>query len=268
MPVELACPRQPGGNEFCLRSANHKPCVLRALAPVSGVSCCVLRFWSSVVPLIVAAILARGEFLPAPVPASRSPTLRSRSRPCPGTPTSMSASPTIPAAATVRVRLADSAEAADFAVVDDVDGAEDERLRGSTPATQFVAVSATRSGPAPVIYLSTDGPADYRIFVRSKRFTAREAAALIVGAHGGHRASSRLADAFALNRIHAGILTFINHVLIAPSEAEQPQALCKVAAASSPPRRAGRARQSGIIDMGGFSGSNCAYAASHDAIRG
>jgi hypothetical protein len=37
-----------------------------------------------------------------------------------------------------------------------------------------------------VIYLSPDGPADYRIFVRSKTFTAREAAALIVGAGGGH----------------------------------------------------------------------------------
>jgi hypothetical protein len=36
-----------------------------------------------------------------------------------------------------------------------------------------------------VIYLSPDdASADYRIFVRSKRFSAREAAALIVGAHG------------------------------------------------------------------------------------
>ena len=81
--------------------------------------------------------------------------------------------------------------AADFAVVDDVDGTEDSACE-VTPATRFVAVTATRSGPAPVIYLSIDGPADYRIFVRSKRFTAREAAALIVGAHGGH---VRLADA-------------------------------------------------------------------------
>jgi hypothetical protein len=38
-----------------------------------------------------------------------------------------------------------------------------------------------------VIYLSPNGPADYRIFVRSKTFSAREAAALIVGANGGHR---------------------------------------------------------------------------------
>jgi hypothetical protein len=38
-----------------------------------------------------------------------------------------------------------------------------------------------------VIYLSHSGPADYRIFVRSKTFTARDAAALIVGASGGLR---------------------------------------------------------------------------------
>jgi hypothetical protein len=33
-----------------------------------------------------------------------------------------------------------------------------------------------------VIYLSTNGPADYRIFVQSKSFSVRDAAALIVGA--------------------------------------------------------------------------------------
>ena len=38
-----------------------------------------------------------------------------------------------------------------------------------------------------VIYLSTEGPADYRVYVRSKTFSQREAAALIVGARGGHR---------------------------------------------------------------------------------
>jgi hypothetical protein len=50
-----------------------------------------------------------------------------------------------------------------------------------------VAISAKPTSGAPVIYLSPDGPADYRIFVRSKTFTLRDAAALIVGAGGGHR---------------------------------------------------------------------------------
>jgi hypothetical protein len=100
-----------------------------------------------------------------------------------------------PAAATVRVQILESAEAADFAVVDDVDdlvtgapetGAPETGACEATAATLSVAVSASRSGSAPVIYLSRDGPADYRIFVRSKAFTARDAAALIVGAGGGH----------------------------------------------------------------------------------
>jgi hypothetical protein len=86
-----------------------------------------------------------------------------------------------PALATVRVALTDNAAEADFAVVDDIDGSE-ENVCGTTPATQFVAVSAAPAKAAPVIYLAQGGPADYRIFVRSKHFTPREAAALIVGA--------------------------------------------------------------------------------------
>jgi hypothetical protein len=50
-----------------------------------------------------------------------------------------------------------------------------------------VAISRNPSASEPVIYLSPDGPADYRVFVQSQRFSAREAAALIVGASGGHR---------------------------------------------------------------------------------
>ncbi|HMH97034.1 MAG TPA: hypothetical protein VK577_10715, partial [Bradyrhizobium sp.] len=59
-------------------------------------------------------------------------------------------------------------------------------------ATRFVAISASPPPSAPVIYLSPDGPADYRIFVHSKRFTTRDAAALVVGASG---IPSRLAAA-------------------------------------------------------------------------
>jgi hypothetical protein len=93
-----------------------------------------------------------------------------------------------PALATVRVALTDNAAEADFAVVDDVQTGElrggEENACATTPATQFVAVSAEPTGAGPVIYLAQGGPADYRIFVQSKRFTARDAAALIVGARG------------------------------------------------------------------------------------
>ncbi len=86
-------------------------------------------------------------------------------------------------------------------MVDDVDSPEDNACAVNA-ATQFIAISGSPSKTAPVIYLSHDGPADYRIFVKSRTFTARDAAALIVGASGGHPASRRIAvdsslDAFS-----------------------------------------------------------------------
>jgi hypothetical protein len=76
---------------------------------------------------------------------------------------------------------------ADFTVIDGVDSAE-ENTCAATTDTQFVAISSRPSASSPVIFLShDDGPADYRIFVQSTRFTERDAAALIVGAHGDRR---------------------------------------------------------------------------------
>jgi hypothetical protein len=89
-----------------------------------------------------------------------------------------------PALATVRVALTDNAAEADFAVIDDVVADNEDNACRTTPSTQFIAVSVEPTKAAPVIYLAQGGPADYRIFVRSKHFTPREAAALIVGARG------------------------------------------------------------------------------------
>jgi hypothetical protein len=141
----------------------------------------------SVVPLAVAAAFARGEFAGGP-------------RPCievGGTSLQIAALSwqaerhvsftSDPARATVRVQISDSAEAADFTVIDDVDSAEAGACQGNSPP-QLVAISTAPSESDPVIYLSRDGPADYRIYVHSKSFSARDAAALIVGARGGqHR---------------------------------------------------------------------------------
>ena len=94
----------------------------------------------------------------------------------------MSALQTIRKLATVRVAISESAETADFAVIDDVDSIEDSVCE-PTPTTRFVAISDDASSSTPVIYLSHDGgPSDYRVFVRSKRFTERDAAALVVEA--------------------------------------------------------------------------------------
>jgi hypothetical protein len=88
-----------------------------------------------------------------------------------------------PARATVRVQISDNAEAADFTVIDDVDTAEAGSCE-SNFSPLLVAISRNPSASDPVIYLSRDGPADYRIFVSSKSFSLLDAAALIVGARG------------------------------------------------------------------------------------
>ena len=87
--------------------------------------------------------------------------------------------------ATVRVQLVDQPELADFVVTDDVAGIEDSSCSASGDG-RLVAIFAKASRGEPTIFLSTDGNADYRIFVRSKSVTAEQAAALIVGARGGH----------------------------------------------------------------------------------
>ena len=112
----------------------------------------------SVVPLAVAAILARVELMPGPRPciAVGDQSLQIASMPWHA---DLHVSFTDdPAAATVRVQISDSAEAADFAVVDDIDSAEDNACEINT-ATQFLAVSATPLAMAPVIYLTRRGPA-------------------------------------------------------------------------------------------------------------
>ena len=157
----------------------------------------MLRFkiLASVVPLAIAAVFARGGWSVSPHPCIDVGNESVEIASVPWHADLHVSFTDDPAAATVRVQILESAEAADFAVVDDIDnpkigapvtGAPETGACEATAATLSVAVAASRSGSAPVIYLSKDGPADYRIFVRSKSFTARDAAALIVGAGDGH----------------------------------------------------------------------------------
>lgn len=148
----------------------------------------MLRFkiLASAVPLLIVAVFARGELLPGPRPCISVGETSLQIASVPWHADLHVAFTDDPALATVRVQLTDDAAAADFTVVDDVDSAEASACEAN-PATRMVAISSSPADGAPVIYLSADGPADYRIFVRSRTFTARDAAALIVGASGGHR---------------------------------------------------------------------------------
>jgi hypothetical protein len=140
-----------------------------------------LKILASAIPLAIVALFAHGEFLGGP-------------RPCievAGTTVQIAALSwqahhhvsftDDPSRATVRVQVSDNAEAADFTVIDDIDTAEAGTCESSTPP-RLVAISRSSSEADPVIYLSRDGPADYRIFVASKSFSLLDAAALIVGA--------------------------------------------------------------------------------------
>ena len=145
----------------------------------------------SVVPLMAAALMARLELTPGPRPCVAVGSDAMQIATSPWHADLHVAFTDDPARATVRVVLADSADTADFTVVDDAGDAEGNAC-ATTQASRYVLITDTPADGAPVIYLSDGGPAEYRIFVRSKQMTEREAAALIVGARG---LPARLADA-------------------------------------------------------------------------
>jgi hypothetical protein len=151
----------------------------------------MLRFkiLASVIPLAVVAVFARGELFAGvrPCIAVADTSVQLTSLPWQA---ALHVSFTDdPAQATVRVQISDNAATADFAVLDDIDNAEAGACQ-TNASPRFVAISVSPWATTPVIYLTPDGPADYRIFVSSKTFSARDAAALIVGARGGQRHAS------------------------------------------------------------------------------
>jgi len=145
----------------------------------------MLRFkiLASAVPLVAAALFARGGLLPGPHPCIAIASASVEIADLPWRADLHVAFTDDPALATMRVQITESAEAADFALVDDTGNAEGGTCEANT-ATRAVSISPTAESGNPVIYLSHEGPADYRIFVRSRTFSLRDAAALVVGA--GH----------------------------------------------------------------------------------
>ena len=113
----------------------------------------MLRFniLASVVPLAVAAVFARGELLAVRGPASRYRRVGSDCRAVLAGRASRQFHQRS-GRATVRVQISESAEAADFAVIDDVDSAEAGACQSHSPP-QLVAISSTPSESDPVIYL-------------------------------------------------------------------------------------------------------------------
>ncbi|MBR0799900.1 hypothetical protein JQ615_31490 [Bradyrhizobium jicamae] len=148
----------------------------------------MLRFkvLASVIPLAVAAVFAHTEILPGPRPCIEVGGAAMQIASIPWLAQLHVSFTDDPALATVRVQIADRADTADFAVIDDTDDVESGACE-SNAVPQLIAILRSPSTSDPVIYLSHDGPFDYRVFVQSSTFSARDAAALIVSAHGGHR---------------------------------------------------------------------------------
>ena len=140
-----------------------------------------LKILASVIPLFAIAFFTRGNLLGSPHPCIAIADTSVEMASMPWYADLHVAFTDNPASATVRVQVTDSAEAADFAIVDDADTAEASACQAN-PETRAISISTTVDRGTPIIYLSHDGPADYRIFVRSKRFSQRDAAALVVGA--------------------------------------------------------------------------------------
>src|SRR5471030_1462437 len=102
----------------------------------------MLRFkiLASAVPLIVAAVFAGGELVPGPRPCIAIGDASVLLTPLPWHADLHVAFTDDPTLATVRVQISDSAEAADFAVVDDIDSPEASACE-ATPATRFISIS-------------------------------------------------------------------------------------------------------------------------------
>jgi hypothetical protein len=134
--------------------------------------------------LILAGIFARETPAPQPQPCIRIGNVSVQMATTSWQPQSRVSFTDNPAEATVRVQIVESPERADFTVVDDVDATEPNACAAQA-STRYIGIVEPASALQPIIYLSRE-PGDFRIFVQSKTFSPRAAAALVVGADGNH----------------------------------------------------------------------------------
>jgi len=163
-------PVNPAVTSFVYASPTIGPSRLAA-----GVYRCVmLRFkiLASAVPLLIVAFFARGGLSPGARPCIAIGDTSVEMPRCLDADLHVAFTDD-PALATVRVQLSDNAETADFVMIDDVDAPE--AAAASQCATKMVSSRPPRRRRAGDLSFA-GRPADYRIFVRSKSFSAREAA--------------------------------------------------------------------------------------------
>jgi hypothetical protein len=153
-----------------------------------------MRIWASAAPVLIASAFAGGHIVASPRPCIPLDDVSVWLGTTPWQDQHHVSFTTDSKIATVRVQIVDSPELADFAIVDDI-GMPDAASCGEGTTPRYVSVAPHVSATEPVIYLSTEPGADYRVFVQSKSATAQDAAALIVGAALAPAAPPRLAAA-------------------------------------------------------------------------
>ena len=239
----------------------------------------------SAVPLMVLGLFARGELLPGPHPCIAIADTSVEISDMPWLADLHVAFTDDPTLASVRVQLSDSAEAADFAVIDGADGTETASCEAN-PATRLVSISANPSA---------DRAGDLSLAGRPRRITgsscARRAspratrprwwsAPAADSAGWSPPRSESFADAFpdAKRTCPGPVRRRFNrkrvlHLPLTLFSSSHPtrcnlQALCKVNHSIVAPGQ-GAARQiSESSAWDGFSGSSYIYGASPGVIRG
>ncbi len=151
-----------------------------------------VKILASAIPLLLAGVVAGGELVPSARPCIALGRASMQIATSPWQNPLHVSFTYDPEMATVRVQIVDSADLADFAVIDDKQTADADESCTVNPETSFISIADHRiSNSEPVIYLSQNAGADYRIFVQSRTFSTRDAAALVVGAGRGVRLADR-----------------------------------------------------------------------------
>lgn len=149
-----------------------------------------VKILASGIPLVLAGLVAGGELVPSAKPCIALGRASMQIATAPWQNPLHVSFTDDPAAATVRVQIVDSPDLADFTVIDGADTADADSC-DVTAETSFVSIAERATASEPVIYLSSSGGADYRIFVQSRTFSMRDAAALVVGAGRSVRMADR-----------------------------------------------------------------------------
>jgi len=137
---------------------------------------------ASTIPLLLAGVVAGGELVPSASPCIAMGRASMQIATAPWQNPLHVSFTDDPELATVRVQVVDAADLADFTVTDGAMTAETDSCTVNRD-TSFVSISDRHiTDTDPVIYLSRDPGADYRIFVQSRAFSTKDAAALVVGA--------------------------------------------------------------------------------------